>query len=180
MNAGERRSASDLGGLTRRDLVSAMARWTVPTVLTLSLAVRAVYAAASCPPCTRKTGGACRACTVNQQLNCLCEPCLGPPYCASGAAAAAASVARPNAESRTQDITGALRRRNAVTEDANPFASPFGRSPYGVRADSIFGGTSRTPFGRSGIQDQRRASQRAEAMKSLYDRLREFDDRRRP
>ena len=50
MSADGRQERTDLGGMTRRELVSALARWTVPTVLTLSLGVRSAYAAASCPP----------------------------------------------------------------------------------------------------------------------------------
>ncbi len=74
MSADGRQERSDFGGMTRRELVSALARWTVPTVLTLSLGTRAAYAAASCPPCTKKVGGVCRACTaVRAGLPTLCK-----------------------------------------------------------------------------------------------------------
>ncbi|MEK7667696.1 MAG: hypothetical protein AAB409_03520 [Gemmatimonadota bacterium] len=184
MSSSERRAASDLGGMSRRELVAAMARWTVPTVLTVSLGARAAYAAASCPPCTKKTGGKCKACTTSQILNCQCEPCLGPPYC-SGAGAAPAFGGAPSAErfgatsrgsSQTQELYRALRRRRANETD-NLFAPPFGN-----RADSLFGRAPRTPFGRSGQEtpDVRRLRERAQATQGLYDRLRQFDDRRRP
>lgn len=192
MSAQPSRTASDLGGMTRRELVAAVARWSVPTVLTLSLGARAAYAAASCPPCTKKTGGRCRACTMSQILNCQCEPCLGPPYCTAPGAAAAfqptsgtsrfgASGSSGGANS-TQDLYSALRRRQAATESASPFATPFGRSPFGSRADSLLGGRSRNPFGSSGLlsPDARRLRERSQATRGLYDRLREFDDRRRP
>jgi hypothetical protein len=192
MSENERRAASDIGGMTRRELVAAVARWSVPTVLTLSLGARAAYAQASCPPCTRPGGGKCHACSTNQILNCQCEPCLGPPYCdAPGGAPAFRSTTGTSrlgasgssgGSNSTQDLYSALRRRRAATESIDPFASPFGRSPFGSRADSLFGGRSRSPYG-SGSQlspDARRLRESAPATRGLYDRLREFDDRRRP
>lgn len=192
MSALESRAASDLGGMTRRELVAAVARWSVPTVLTLSLGAQAAVAAASCPPCTKKTGGRCRACTMSQILNCQCEPCLGPPYCSapggapafqptSGASRFGASGSSGGANS-TPDLYSALRRRQAATESASPFATPFGRSPFGNRADSLFGGRSRSPFGGGNrlSPDAQRLRERNQATRGLYDRLREFDDRRRP
>jgi hypothetical protein len=192
VSAHESRAASDLGGMTRRELVAAVARWSVPTVLTLSLGARAAVAAASCPPCTKKTGGRCRACTMSQILNCQCEPCLGPPYCTTPVTAPAfqptSSASRSGASGSSgggtsaQDLYGALRRRRAAAESASPFATPFGRSPFGSRADSLFGGRSRSPFGGSNqlSPDARRLRERTQATRGLYDRLREFDDRRRP
>lgn len=71
--------ASDL---SRRELLGALARWSVPTVVTVALGTRPLLAQApSCPPCTKRSGGKCRSCSVSQTLNCQCEPCLGPPYC---------------------------------------------------------------------------------------------------
>jgi hypothetical protein len=70
------------GELSRRELLGTVARWTVPTVVTISLGARGL-AAASCPPCQKKQGGVCRACSVSAILNCQCEPCLGPPYCSA-------------------------------------------------------------------------------------------------
>jgi hypothetical protein len=172
--------------MTRRELVAAVARWSVPTVLTLSLGARAALAVASCPPCTKKTGGRCRACTMSQILNCQCEPCLGPPYCAAPGAAPAfqptSGASRSGSANSTQDLYSALRRRQAATESVSPFATPFGRSPFGSRADSLFGGRSRSPFGGSNqlSPDARRLRERTQATRGLYDRLREFDDRRRP
>lgn len=75
-------TARPAGDMTRRELLGTVARWTVPTVMTISLGTRGL-AAASCPPCQKKVGGVCRACSVSAILNCQCEPCLGPPYCAA-------------------------------------------------------------------------------------------------
>jgi len=161
---------ADLGGMTRRELVSALARWTVPTVLTLSLGARAAYAAASCPPCTKKVGGVCRACTMSQILNCQCEPCLGPPYCKSGSPTSAFQPA-PNA-SLGQGLNGpapmgqqALEnflRQRAYVQDRNPLLPGFGGTGIGVRGDSLVRG----PFGRPLV--------RPSAPRGLYDRLRPF------
>ena len=192
MSENESRAASDIGGMTRRELVAAVARWSVPTVLTLSLGARAAQAQASCPPCTRLAGGRCKACNTNQILNCLCEPCVGPPQCAApGAAPAFRSTTGTSGfgaggpaggANPPQDLYSVLRRRRAATESTDPFASPFGRSPFGSRADSLFGGTSRVPYGSGSplSPEARRLRERTQATRGLYDRLREFDDRRRP
>jgi hypothetical protein len=164
----------NLGDMDRRALLAALARWTVPTVVTLSLATRTAQAA-SCPPCTKKQGGgACRACTMNQMLNCQCEPCLGPPYCSSGAVVqpgwAPPSLSQSSgtapfggARGPGDDVLNALRRRRTLMQQADPFASPFARP--GSSADSIFRPTPRTPYGRSPTAS------------SLYDRLRHPEDR---
>lgn len=165
-----------VGGMDRRELLSALARWTVPTVVTLSLAGRTAQAA-SCPPCTRKTGASCRACTMNQMLNCQCEPCLGPPYCASaltsqpGWAAPSLSQSRGaaplgGANGPSEDVLVALRRRRALTRQDDPFASPFARRPS--LTDSIFGPTPRTPYGRD---------TRSPLARGLYERLRRPENR---
>ncbi len=75
------------GMMDRRELIAALARWSVPTVVTLTLGARALHAA-SCPPCTKRVSGVCKACSTSQILNCQCEPCLGPPYCVTPAAPA--------------------------------------------------------------------------------------------
>jgi hypothetical protein len=166
--------------MTRRELVSALARWTVPTVLTLSLGARSAYAAASCPPCTKKVSGVCRACTVSQILNCQCEPCLGPPYCGGAGPTAAYQPSSPNAsQSRglggpaplgRQALENYLRQR-ANMLDQNPLLPGFGsRGGSGTRADSI----ARGPFGRPLVSPGLRPS----APRGLYDRLRPFDERR--
>jgi len=154
------------GDVSRREMVGAMARWTVPTVLSLTLITRQAQAAASCPPCTKKTGGRCRSCTMNQILNCQCEPCLGAPYCSNGARAPAAEpgaatvpsngllqdqfgAPSPLSPSSTPDIMNpffrTLRSRPAFSGgnpfDLSPGASsrglPFGGSrPYGMPADT--------------------------------------------
>jgi hypothetical protein len=82
--------------LTRRELVGALARWTVPSVVTITLGSRSLLAMApSCPPCTKRTAGKCKACSVSQILNCQCEPCLGAPYCTGGGPGGSSSVAAP-------------------------------------------------------------------------------------
>lgn len=77
--------------VSRRALLGTVARWTVPTMVTITLGARVLEAVPSCPPCTRRSGTKCKACSVQQILNCQCEPCLGPPYCTGVAAAAAFS-----------------------------------------------------------------------------------------
>ncbi len=152
------------GGLSRREMLAALARWTAPTVLTLALAPRRA-AAASCPPCTRLTGGRCRACTMNQILNCQCEPCLGAPYCAGGARAALMQPSVSGGNPFLQapgGVPGAGAPLSPYGGRANPFArSPFSSTPYGparpygVARDSL------------GVRPR-----------TLYDRLR--SDQRRP
>lgn len=171
MSVAPRQEGTDLGGMTRRELVSALARWTVPTVLTLSLGARAAHAA-SCPPCTRKVGGVCRACSMTQILNCGCEPCLGPPYCPT----VPSSVFRPSAPNASlnrglsgpdpigrQALERYLRQR-ANVQDRNPLLPGFG-----ARGDSL----PRGPFGRPLTAPDRRGS----GSRGLYDRLRPFERR---
>ncbi len=82
--------------LTRRELVGALARWTVPTVVTITLGSRSLLAMVpSCPPCTKRTAGKCKACSVSQILNCQCEPCLGPPYCTGAGPGGSSSASAP-------------------------------------------------------------------------------------
>ncbi len=161
------RPERDAGAMTRREVVAALARWSVPTVVTLSLATRSAYAA-SCPPCTQKVGGVCRACTVSQILNCQCEPCLGPPYCGGTASpfrpAPSASLGRP-APAGEQALQTWLRQRAA--RERGGFLPGFG-----ARGDSLAGGGPRTPFGRT--------APRSTYPGGLYERLRPLDERRRP
>lgn len=173
MSADGRQERSDFGGMTRRELVSALARWTVPTVLTLSLGARAAYAAASCPPCTKKVGGVCRACTMSQILNCQCEPCLGPPYCPGPGPTSAFRPSAPNASfdrglsgpdpMGRQALESYLRQREHA-RDLNPLLPGFGS-----RGDSL----ARGPFGRPLITPGRRPGSTG----GLYDRLRPFERR---
>jgi hypothetical protein len=165
-------------GVSRRELLATLARWSVPTVVTITLGARVLEAKSSCPPCTKRTAGKCKACTVSQILNCQCEPCLGPPYCTAAGGAPAASLSRPlspsggglsnplgplraplgGPSSARQDaleryLTGAGRARTT-----DPLQAPLYRNPFGLRADS----TNRRPTG-------------------LYERLRpDQTDRRRP
>ena len=175
MSASGKGGTPNVGGMDRRELLSALARWTVPTVVTLSLATRTAQAA-SCPPCTKKQpSGSCRACSMNQMLNCQCEPCLGPPYCASAGAVqpgwAAPSLSQSRGGGPSEDVLNALRQRRALTQQADPFASPFTRRRLGTPTDSIFGPTQRGPYGRD---------TRSPAARGLYERLRRPENRRLP
>jgi hypothetical protein len=153
--------AALLGTVSRRELLGSLARWSVPTVLTIALAARTA-AAASCPPCTKKSGGKCKACTMNQILNCQCEPCLGAPYCSNGVRAPGA---RPQGLNQAPQ-SGSVRPNPLLDLNQSPFtsplrASPFGQSPY----------RTARPYGAP--RDTLPASRG-----SLYDRLR--NDQRRP
>jgi hypothetical protein len=166
------------GPLTRRELLSAAARWTVPTVVTLTLGARVLQAAVSCPPCTKKSAGKCKACTVSQMLNCQCEPCLGPPYCTGGPTP---SVMRPGpglgAFPGTQrpgqgggQLPGDVRRR--LYE-----APRLGRGPYERLNEPLY----RDPFG-SRDRFANPFRDRSVRERSLYERLRgdSLDTRRIP
>ncbi len=156
-----------VGDVSRREMLGALARWSVPTVLTMSLLSPKLLAAASCPPCTKRSAGRCRACTTNQILNCQCEPCLGAPYCSGSAAMMAPAqgvTAAP--QSRLLDGTGGtlpltapgqgledptlqLLRRRGPSAGQNPFSfgrpSPFSAplgspAPYGADSGLRSGG----------------------------------------
>jgi hypothetical protein len=185
VSATQRQGGAEHGGLTRREVLSTLARWTAPTVLTLSLAARPAQAA-SCPPCTRKVGGVCRACTVSQILNCQCEPCLGPPYC-TGTTPASPFRPAPNASlggslggpapAGQRAVETWLRQRAA--RERNPFLPGLGgRSGFGARGDSLFGATPRGAYGRPLFPLGGRPTDRSPGSRSLYDRLRSFDERR--
>jgi len=138
------------GTLDRRAMLASLARWSVPTVLTIALATRQA-AAASCPPCTKKTGGRCQACSMNQILNCQCEPCLGAPYCSGAHAQAglqgaqAAPLVRSPAPSSRFDL------------NQNPLApSPFQASPFG----RSLGSPRDSALSRGGLYERLRADQR--------------------
>lgn len=181
MMTGAQESAGRPGEWTRREMLAAVARWAVPTVLTLSLATRSAYAVASCPPCTKKVSGKCRACTTSQILNCQCEPCLGPPYCPPPGPVSPMQPsvgANPSASGQAQgntELLNALRRRRSLLE-GDRTTTLFGRP------DSIFGGRAQSPFGRGigSTPDAQRLRSQAAARQGLYDRLRDFDSRRRP
>jgi hypothetical protein len=166
-------------GPSRREMLATLARWSVPTVVTITLGARVLEAKSSCPPCNQRSAGRCKACTVSQILNCQCEPCLGPPYCTvAGGAPAASRSGAPGAGSVPSQLgpTGAplgvgpsspTSRQDALdrylsgaAQDRarnNALRAPLYRNPFGVRTDSA----NRRPAG-------------------LYDRLRpEQNDRRR-
>jgi hypothetical protein len=124
--------------ITRRKLLGAAARWSVPTVVTLTLGSKVLQAQASCPPCQRKTGPSCKACQLNQMMNCNCEPCLGPPYCAgsslmSGSAQSGAMPAQPGGQRlgqtmtdrQRQDLYLELQRQRGLRS-----SDPFSRDPF--------------------------------------------------
>ncbi len=158
--------------LNRRQMLGTLARWTVPTVATIALSARPLQAKASCPPCQKKQGAQCKPCAVNQILQCNCEPCLGPPYCA-----AVGPSARPNPSNISgygttspgaSYSTGAAQRSQALRElqrqrlrqqPADPFQRPLYRDPFGV---------------------ERRDPRAPTAPPSLYERLQQTPQGRRP
>ena len=123
-----------------------MARWTVPTVVTITLGARVLEAKASCPPCQKKVGGVCKACTISAMLNCQCEPCLGPPYCTAVGPAAPVNpnlTAAPGSQPLLRDAPGTspaapgaltpaqqlqLERSRSLRD---PFSQPVYRDPFG-------------------------------------------------
>jgi hypothetical protein len=123
-----------------------VARWSVPTVVTITLGARPL-AAVSCPPCTKMSGGKCRACTISEILNCNCEPCLGPPYCTGGSASVSGAPGRVSGGG-VRVPTGATSPGRAPAQggaDAwlepllrrqerrpNPFTEPLYRDPFGL------------------------------------------------
>jgi len=131
------------GEISRRELLDTLARWSVPTVVTITLGARGL-AAASCPPCQKKQGGVCRACTLSQILNCQCEPCLGPPYCSAVGPVAPAQPRMGSGGGMTQPyqapappsaLPPSLRQPGFGTPSPAPAPSPFGqyqqRDPFG-------------------------------------------------
>ncbi len=158
-------------GVTRREVLGTAVRWTVPTVLTMTLGARALEAKASCPPCQKKVGATCRACTISQMLNCQCEPCLGPPYCAAVGPVAPAipggatgpgsqpftgnnGTYSPNVAPPLSPYQQMLRDRARASK--NPFNQPLYDDPFAANR-----GTLQNPSG-------------------LYQRLRPDSSRRRP
>ena len=141
-------------GVSRREVLGTALRWTVPTVVTMTLGARALEAKASCPPCQKKVGAVCRACTISQMLNCQCEPCLGPPYCAAvGPVAPAIPGGGPTPGSQPLTGTGApgtyapysggsltpyqqlMRDRAKAARD--PFHQPLYDDPFGANKNAV-------------------------------------------
>lgn len=162
---------TDRAGITRREILGTAARWTVPTVVTMTLGARVLEAKASCPPCQRKVGAACRACTISQMLNCSCEPCLGPPYCAAVGPVAPAmpgAYSAPGSQSLIKSTPGSTSPQGGLTpyqqmmrDRARAARDPFRQPVY----DDPFG-ANRNPMQRPG---------------GLYDRLRpDTTSRRQP
>jgi hypothetical protein len=135
----------------RREMLGTMARWTVPTVLTMTLGARVLEAKASCPPCQKKVGTVCRSCTISQMLNCTCEPCLGPPYCTAVGPTpmqptAPGQIQAPGSQPILRDAPGSgtggltpyqqmLRDRARAARD--PFRQPTYDDPFGARKNDI-------------------------------------------
>jgi hypothetical protein len=130
------------GGIGRREMLAALARWSVPTVVTIALTPRILHAKASCPPCQRQTGGTCRACTTGQILNCNCEPCLGPPYCSAvGPSAPATPFAQPSVSAtpdaaRRQELSRALQDARREGARQSLYADPFNTAPARAYPDT--------------------------------------------
>lgn len=137
-----------ISGVSRREMLGAVARWTVPTVVTLTLGARVLEAKASCPPCQKKVGAVCRACSISQMLNCSCEPCLGPPYCAAvgpvapaipmgsstPAAPGSQSLVRSPAGSGGQKLSPYLQsQRERALQLRDPFRPPVYVDPFGAQ-----------------------------------------------
>lgn len=159
------------GDMTRRELLGTVARWTVPTVVTISLGARGL-AAASCPPCQKRVGGLCRACSVSAILNCQCEPCLGPPYCSAVGPVAPAQPRMGSGGALTQPYPSpappSTPGLTPSTAPAAPRTQP--RDAYGrVVPLDPFGRPVRDPFGfdRGGVTSPRDPSRQG-----LYQRLR--------
>lgn len=166
--------------VSRRELVGAIARWSVPTVVSITLGAKVLEAKASCPPCQRKQGATCRACSVSNVLNCNCEPCLGPPYCSAvgslredpGASVAApgsqglrspGSAKAPSVQDSRLNTYLRLQRERATQQD-DPFTRPLYRDPFSV---------DNSPYGRPRTGNQQTPG--------LYERLRADSlSRRRP
>lgn len=186
-------------GISRREVISALARWTVPTVLTLSLGARVAQAAISCPPCTKLVAGKCKACTINQQLNCQCEPCLGGPSCSPAAQLSPGAlqsrapglvpsgVQAPGGAPLGVRVPGA--RGGVPGAEASPLVpgwrpqprqGPDFSSPFALPGDSLFGASSRRGLDRRGSPYGMPRSRSPFAGGGLYERLRQEPNRRRP
>ena len=126
-------------------MLGAVARWTVPTVVTITLGARVLEAKASCPPCQKKVGGVCKACTISAMLNCQCEPCLGAPYCTGVVPSAPVNpnmTAAPGSQPLLRSAPGSSPVPGALTPEQqlqmersralrDPFSQPVYRDPFG-------------------------------------------------
>lgn len=177
-------------GISRRELVAAIARWSVPTIVTITLGVRVLEAKVSCPACTKRTGGLCKACAMNAILRCNCEPCLGAPYCTTGTsfqrggAAVPGSASAPGSQNAAPNPSYEGRRgplglpggdfgshedersRKSSPFNQPTFSDPFATRPLNRKPAAPYTPTRpRTPSGQN----------------SLYDRLRPgANERKRP
>lgn len=197
-SAPEERSPSS-PDVSRREVLSALARWTVPTVLTLSLGARVAQAVISCPPCTKNVGGKCKACSMNQILNCQCEPCLGSPSCSPAAQLSPGAlqsrgpgfvptgVQPPGGAPLGVRVPGA--RGGSPGAEASPLVpgwrpqprrGPDFSSPFALPSDSLFGSSSRRGLNRRGSPYGLPRDRSPFGGGGLYDRLRQDPNRRRP
>ncbi|HEY2805344.1 MAG TPA: hypothetical protein VGI92_05745 [Gemmatimonadales bacterium] len=164
-------------GVSRREVLGTAIRWTVPTVMTMTLGARALEAKASCPPCQKKVGAVCRACTISQMLNCQCEPCLGPPYCA---AVGPVAPAIPGGSGTTPGSTGL--GNQSAPGSYSPY-SPGALTPYQqMMRDKAR--AARDPFNQPLYDDPFGAKRNTNTLQNpsgLYERLRpDTSSRRRP
>jgi hypothetical protein len=153
-------------------MLGAVARWTVPTVVTLTLGARVLEAKASCPPCQKKVSGVCKACTISQMLNCTCEPCLGPPYCAA---------VGPVAPANPIISTPAPGSQPLISPQPGASTGPGGQtlSPY-LQSQRERALQQRDPFRQPAYSDPFGAQRRDQPSSSLYQRLRPDTLRRLP
>jgi hypothetical protein len=153
-------------------MVGTVARWTVPTVVTMTLGARVLEAKASCPPCQKKSAGVCKACTVTQMINCQCEPCLGPPYCT------AVGPTAPNMQSPSQ-LQPAPGSQPLGQQPGQQGQTPGGLTPS-QQLQNQRSGAARDPFNQPLYRDPFDAQRRPMNDPGLYDRLRPDTSRRRP
>jgi len=154
--------------VNRRAMLGALARWSAPAVVSVALSGRALEAKASCPPCQKRQGTLCRPCSVRDILQCQCEPCLGAPYCAAPLMAGpSASYQAPGSQpfgaggpggAQRVEALRQLQRERARRRGDDPLSQPLYRDPFGV---------------------ERRDPRRSYAP-SLYERLQQTPERRRP
>ena len=163
-------SASERPALSRRAMVGTVARWTVPTVVTITLGAKALEAKASCPPCQKKVSGLCKACTVSQMVNCQCEPCLGPPYCAA---------VGPSAPSFNSQAPAPGSQPLGPQQPGQSSQTPGGLTPL-QQLQNQRSQAARDPFNQPLYHDPFGADRRPMNEPGLYERLRPDTARRSP
>jgi hypothetical protein len=152
-------------------MLGTVARWTVPTVVTMTLGARLLEAKASCPPCQKKVGATCKACSVSQMLNCQCEPCLGPPYCSAVGPVAPFQPGNLQAPG-SQGLQGAAPGQGATGGTKPPNYLDIQRERQKAARDPFHQQLYPDPFGMN--------RNRNDATPGLYQRLRPDSARRTP